>query len=99
MKIRTSKADERRTSNVENEVEGELVRGDDHGETRPEANMNEEDGWALAEEREDIQDDVAFVSGAWKENSAVFEQKTLVGHRVGLGCQRRCVRQRGGEGS
>ena len=27
-------ADERRTSNAENEVEGELVRGDGHGENR-----------------------------------------------------------------
>ena len=37
----------------ENEVEGELVRGDDYGENRLEANTNEEDGWALAEEHED----------------------------------------------
>ena len=35
----------------------------------------EEDGWALAEEREDIQDEVVFADGAWNENDAVFEQK------------------------
>ena len=35
----------------------------------------EEDGWALAEESEDIQDEVAFVDGDWNENAAVFEQK------------------------
>ena len=35
----------------------------------------EEDGWTLAEEHEDIQDDVAFADGAWNENAAVFEQK------------------------
>ena len=69
------RADERRTSNAENEVEGELVRGDGHGENRLEANTNEEDGWTLAEEHEDIQDDVAFADGAWNENAAVFEQK------------------------
>ena len=33
----------------------------------------EEDGWALAEEREDIQDEVVFADGAWNENAAVFE--------------------------
>ena len=69
------RADERRTSNAEKEVEGELVRGDDHGENRLEASTNEEDGWTLAEEHEDIQDDVAFVDGDWNENAAVFEQK------------------------
>ena len=37
-------ADERRTSHAENEVEGELVRGDGHGEKRLEASTNEEDG-------------------------------------------------------
>ena len=68
-------ADERRTSNAENEVEGELVQGDGHGKNRMEANMNEEVVWTLAEEHEDIQDDVAFVSGAWNENAAVFEHK------------------------
>ena len=67
--------DERRTSNAENEVEGELVRGDGHGENRLEASTNEEDGWTLAEENENIQDDVAFVDGDWNENAAVFEQK------------------------
>ena len=67
--------DERRTSNAENEVECELVRGDGHGENRLEASTNEEDGWTQAEEHEDIQDDVAFVDGDWNENSAVFEQK------------------------
>ena len=35
----------------------------------------EEDGWTLAEEHEDIQDDVVFADGAWNENAAVFEQK------------------------
>ena len=35
----------------------------------------EEDGWALAEEREDIQDEVVFADGAWNENAAVFELK------------------------
>ena len=35
----------------------------------------EEDGWTLAEEHEDIQDDVTFADGAWNENAAVFEQK------------------------
>ena len=35
----------------------------------------EEDGSALAEEREDIQDEVDFADGAWNENAAVFEQK------------------------
>ena len=68
-------ADERRTSNAENEVEGELVHGDGHGENRLAANTNEEDGSTLAEEHEDIQDDVAFADGAWNENAAVFEQK------------------------
>ena len=67
--------DERRTSNAENEVEGELVRGDGHGENRLEASTNEEDGWTQAEEHEDIQEDVAFVDGDWNENAAVFEQK------------------------
>ena len=40
-----------------------------------EASTNEEDGWTLAEEHENIQDDVAFVDGDWNENAAVFEQK------------------------
>ena len=35
----------------------------------------EEDGWALAEESEDIQDGVVFADGAWNENAAVFELK------------------------
>ena len=65
----------RRTSNAENEVGGEFVRGDSHGENRLEANTNEEDGSTLAEEHEDIQDDVAFADGAWNENAVVFEQK------------------------
>ena len=67
--------DEQRTSNAENEVEGELMRGDDHGRNRMEASTNEEDSWTLAEEHENIQDDVAFADGAWNENAAVFEQK------------------------
>ena len=66
--------DEQRTSNAENEVEGELVRRDDHGENRLEANTNGEDVSTLAEEHEDIQDDVAIADGAWNENAAVFEQ-------------------------
>ena len=37
------RADERRTSNEENEVEGELMRGDDHGKNQMEASTNEED--------------------------------------------------------
>ena len=69
------RANERRKSNAENEVEGEFVPGDGHGENQLEASTNEEDGWTLAEEHEDIQDDVAFVDGAWNENAAVFEQK------------------------
>ena len=69
------RADERRTSNAENEVEGEFVREDGHGENRLEASTNEEDGSTLTEEHEDIQDDVAFVDGDWNENAAVFEQK------------------------
>ena len=69
------RADERRTSNAENEVEGELVHGDGHGKNRMEANTNEEVVWTLAEEYEDIQDDVAFVDGAWNKNAAEFEQK------------------------
>ena len=69
------RADERRTLNAKNEVEGELVRGDGHGENRLEASTNEEEGWTLAEEHEDIQDDVAFADGDWNENAAVFEQK------------------------
>ena len=35
----------------------------------------EEDGWALAEEHEDIQDEVVFADDAWNENAAVFELK------------------------
>ena len=69
------RVDERRTSNAENEVEGELLRGDDQGKNRLEASTNEEDVWALAEEHENIQDDVAFVDGDWNKNAAVFEQK------------------------
>ena len=71
---RAKKADERRTSNAESEVEGEFVRGDGHGKNRLEASTNEEDGWTLAEEHEDIQDDVAIAAGAWNENAAAFEQ-------------------------
>ena len=51
------------------------MRGDDLGENRLEASTNEEDGTTLAEEHENIQDDVAFADGAWNENAAVFEQK------------------------
>ena len=35
----------------------------------------EEDDWELAEEREDIQDEVVLADGAWNENFAVFELK------------------------
>ena len=69
------RADERRTSNVENEVESELMNGDDRRENRMEASTNEEYGWTLAEEHENILDDVIFAEGAWNENAAVFEQK------------------------
>ena len=55
--------------------ECELVRRNGHGETRLEANTNEENSSTLAEEHEDIQDDVAFADGAWNENAAVFELK------------------------
>ena len=68
------RVDERRTSNAENEVDGELVHGDDHRDNRMEASTNEEDAWTLAEEYEDIQDDVAIADGAWNGNAAVFEQ-------------------------
>ena len=64
------RADERRTSNAENEVEGEFVREDGHGENRLEVNTNEEDGRTLAEKHGDIQDDVAFCG--WR-----LGQKTL----------------------
>ena len=57
------RADERRTSNAENEVESELVNGDGHGKNRMEANTNEEVVWTLAEEHEDIQDDVVLADG------------------------------------
>ena len=76
-----------------------LSAGDGHGENRLEASTNEEDGWTLAEEHEDIQDDMAFVDGAWNENAAVFEQKDPLDTVVGLGCRRRCARRRGGQGS
>ena len=93
------RADERRTSNAENEVEGELVRGDDHGENRLEASTNEEDVWALAEEHENIQDDVAFVDGDWNKKAACIRAEIPVRQRVGFGRRQRCTRQRGGEGS
>ena len=71
-------ADERRTSNAESEVEGEFVRRDGHGKNQLEASTNEEDGWTLAEEHEDIQDDVAFEDVDRNKNAAVFEQKDLL---------------------
>ena len=71
-------ADERRTSNAENEIEGELMRGDDHGKNRMEVSTNEEDSWTLAEKHEDIHDDVVFVDVDWNENAAVFKQKDLL---------------------
>ena len=92
------RADERRTSNAENEVEGELVSGDGHGEHRLEASTNEEDGTTQAEEHEDIQDDVAFVEGDWNKNACVRAVRP-VRHRVDLGRRRRCAKRRGGEGS
>ena len=51
------------------------MNGDDHRETQMEASTNEEYGWTLAEEHENILDDVIFAEGAWNENAAVFEQK------------------------
>ena len=69
------RADERRTSNADNEVDGELVHRDGRGKNRLEANTNEEYGWTLAEEHDNIQDDVTFAEGAWNENAAEFEQK------------------------
>ena len=53
-----------------------LSARDGHGENRLEASTNEEDGWTLAEEHEDIQDDTAFVDGAWNENVAVLPLHT-----------------------
>ena len=67
--------DEGRTSHAENEIEGELVRGDDYGENRLGASTNEEDWRTPAEKHEDIHDDVVFVDVDWNENAAVFEQK------------------------
>ena len=69
-------ADERRTSNAENEVEGKLVRGDGHGENRLEASTNEEDGWTLAEEHEDILDDVAFAMATGTKTLLCSSRKT-----------------------
>ena len=88
------RADERRTSNAENEVEFELVHGDGHGK-RMEANTNEEVVWTLAEEHEDIQDDVAFVDGAWNKDAAVFEQKYPSDSVLAFGRRRRCTKRRG----
>ena len=92
-------ADERRTLNAENEIEGELVRGDDHGENRLQVSTNEEDCSTLAEEYEDIQDDVTFADGAWNKKRSCVRAEIPVRQRVGPGRQRRSVRQRGGEGS
>ena len=39
----------------------------------------------LAEEYEDIQDDVTLADGAWNENAAVFKPQIPVRQRVGLG--------------
>ena len=50
---------------AENEVESELVNGDDHGKNRTEASTNEEDAWTPAGECEDIQDDVIFADCVW----------------------------------
>ena len=72
------RADERRASNEQNEVEGELLRGDDHVENQLEVTTNEEDSWTLAEKHEDIHGDVVFVDVDWIENAAVFEQKDLL---------------------
>ena len=48
----------------------------DHRQSRPDSGVTtEEDGWTLAEEHEDIQDDAALAHGARNENAAVLEQK------------------------
>ena len=53
-----------------------MVQGAVAGRTLPVPGVTtEEDGWALAEEHEDIQDEVVFVDGAWNENAAVVELK------------------------
>ena len=52
-----------------------MVHGAVADRTLPVPGVATEDGWALAEEREDIQDEVVFADGAWNENAAVFEQK------------------------
>ena len=72
------RTNERRTSSAENEVEGEPVHGDGHRENRMEASTNEEYDWTLAEEHENILDDVIFAEGAWNEHAAVFKQKDLL---------------------
>ena len=50
--------DERRRVD-ERSTEGEFARKNGHGEKRLLASTNEEDGWTLTEEHEDVQDDVA----------------------------------------
>ena len=86
------RADERRASNEENEVEGELMRGDNHGKNRMDASTNEEDSWTLAEKHEDIHDDVVFVDVDWNENAAVFEQKDLLDTVLAFGRRQRCAK-------
>ena len=75
-----------------NEVEGELVRGDDHVENRLGASMNEEDCSTLSKNYEDIQDGVTFADGAWNENAAVFEQKDLLDALLALDADNRCAK-------
>ena len=88
------RVDERRASNAENEVEGELMRGDDHGENRMEACTKEEDAWTPAEEYEDIQDDVTFADGVWNENAAVFKQKFSLDSVLAFGLLAQRARRR-----
>ena len=47
------------------------------------------DGWTLAEEHEDIQDDVAFADGVWNKKRCCVQAEIPAGQRVGLGRQRR----------
>ena len=86
-------------SNAENEVEGELVSRGGRGENRLEANTNEEDFWTLAEEHEDIHDDVVFVDVDWNENAAGFEQKYQLDGVLALDANDVAPNLHGGEGS
>ena len=44
------------------------------------------------EEHEDIQDDVAFVDGAWNKKRCCVRAEIPVRQRVGLGRRRRCAK-------